>query len=119
MDINELFDGIAEAFRQYQAEMAEQSKASVSLTPTGLEPLKKPEKTEKIMPTEKGVEQITGFSSCDNYPDTRGNDTSRSPLGLHDAIQSSDVFDTYRSIWRVTFTFSQIQVGSKITMFNR
>jgi hypothetical protein len=27
MDINDLFDGIAEAFRQYQAEMAEQAQA--------------------------------------------------------------------------------------------
>ena len=27
MDINDLFDGIAEAFRQYQAEMAEQEQA--------------------------------------------------------------------------------------------
>ena len=36
MDINELFEGIAEAFRQYQAEMAEQGKASVNPIPTGL-----------------------------------------------------------------------------------
>jgi len=38
MDINDLFDGIAEAFRQYQAEMAEQEQASISPAPAGLEP---------------------------------------------------------------------------------
>ncbi len=57
MDINELFDGIAEAFRQYQAEMAEQGQASANPTPIGLEPEKESEKTEIIMPTEKEVEQ--------------------------------------------------------------
>ncbi len=30
MDINDLFDGIAEAFRQYQAEMTEQKQASAN-----------------------------------------------------------------------------------------
>lgn len=57
MDINELFEGIAEAFRQYQAEMAEQGQTSTNPTPAGLEPKLKPEKTEKIMTTEKRVEQ--------------------------------------------------------------
>ena len=57
MDINDLFEGIAEAFRQYQAEMTEQAQASTNPVPTGLEPERESEKTEKIMPTEKGVEQ--------------------------------------------------------------
>jgi hypothetical protein len=38
MDINDLFDGIAKAFRQYQAEMAEQDQTSTNPAPTGLEP---------------------------------------------------------------------------------
>ena len=58
MDINDLFEGIAEAFRQYQAEMAERALASTNPAPTGLEPEREPEKTEKIMPTEKGIEQL-------------------------------------------------------------
>ncbi|WP_028315137.1 hypothetical protein [Desulfatibacillum aliphaticivorans] len=57
MDINELFDGIAEAFRQYQAEMTEQEQASTNPAPAGLEPERESEKSEKIMPTEKGIEQ--------------------------------------------------------------
>jgi hypothetical protein len=57
MDINELFEGIAEAFRQYQVEMTEQEQTSTNPTPAGLKPKWKPEKTEKIMPTEKGVGQ--------------------------------------------------------------
>ena len=57
MDINELFDGIAEAFRRYQAEMAEQTHASANQVPTGLDPEREFEKTEKIVSTEKGVEQ--------------------------------------------------------------
>jgi hypothetical protein len=57
MDINELFDGIAEAFRRYQQETAEQTQASVNPVFTGLEHERESEKTEKIMPTEKGVEQ--------------------------------------------------------------
>ena len=57
MDINELFEGIAEAFRQYQAEMAEQEQTSTNPAPTGLEPERETEKTEKITPTEKGIEQ--------------------------------------------------------------
>lgn len=57
MDINELFDGIAEAFRQYQAEMAKQAQTSTNPAPTGLEPERESEKTEKIMATEKRVEQ--------------------------------------------------------------
>lgn len=57
MDINELSDGIAEAFRQYQAEMAEQEQASANPAPAGLKPERESEKSEKIMPTEKGIEQ--------------------------------------------------------------
>ncbi|KPA08811.1 hypothetical protein MHK_010966 [Candidatus Magnetomorum sp. HK-1] len=57
MDINDLFDGIAEAFRQYQAEMAEQEQASANPNPTGLEPKTEAEKTENKVATEKGVEQ--------------------------------------------------------------
>jgi len=38
MDIYDLFDGIAEAFRQYQAEMNEQEQSSSNPIPTGLEP---------------------------------------------------------------------------------
>jgi hypothetical protein len=56
MDINDLFDGIAEAFRQYQAEMAEQAQASGNPTPTGLEPETEAEKTEKKVAAEKRVE---------------------------------------------------------------
>lgn len=36
MDLSDLFDGIAKVFRQYQAEMAEQAKASTNPVPTGL-----------------------------------------------------------------------------------
>jgi len=57
MDINDLFDGIAEAFRQYQAELTEQMQASANPAPAGLEPERESEKTEKIMATEKRVEQ--------------------------------------------------------------
>ena len=57
MDINDLFEGVAEAFRQYQAEMTEQVQASSNRAPAGLEPEKESEKTEIIMPTEKGIEQ--------------------------------------------------------------
>ena len=56
MDINDLFDGIAEAFRQYQQETAEQNALPNPVT-TGLDPQREPKKTEKIMPTEKRVEQ--------------------------------------------------------------
>lgn len=56
MDINELFEGIAEAFRQYQQETAEQN-ALPNPVFTGLDPQREPEKTEKKMPTEKGIEQ--------------------------------------------------------------
>ena len=56
MDINDLFDGIAEAFRQYQAEMTEQEQASSNPNPTGLGPKTKAEKTEKKLATEKIVE---------------------------------------------------------------
>lgn len=57
MDINELFEGIAEAFRQYQAEMAEQVQTSTNPAPNGLEPEAEAEKTEKKVATEKRVEQ--------------------------------------------------------------
>ena len=57
MNINELFEGIAEAFRRYQAEMAEQAQASTNPAPTGLEPERESEKAEKIVPAEKGIEQ--------------------------------------------------------------
>ena len=57
MDINDLFDGIAEAFRQYQAEMNEQDQASVNPDPTGLGLKTKAEKTEKKVATEKRVEE--------------------------------------------------------------
>lgn len=56
MDINDLFDGIAEAFRQYQAETAEQTEVSSNPDPTGLEPNAEAEKTEKKVATEKRVE---------------------------------------------------------------
>jgi len=56
MDINDLFDGIAEAFRQYQAEMVEQEQASSNPNPTGLEPKAEAEKTEKKVATEKKAE---------------------------------------------------------------
>ena len=56
MDINDLFDGIAEAFRQYQAEMNEQEQASNNPNPTGLGPKTEAEKTEKKVATEKIVE---------------------------------------------------------------
>ena len=57
MDLNELFEGNVEAFRQYQAEMTEQVQTSTNPAPTGLEPERESEKSEKIMPTEKGIEQ--------------------------------------------------------------
>jgi len=38
MDINDLFGGIAEAYRQYQAEMVEQRQALSNPIPDGLEP---------------------------------------------------------------------------------
>lgn len=57
MDINRLFDGIAEAFQQYQAEIAEQEQASANPAPTGLEPERESEKSEKIIAIEKGAEQ--------------------------------------------------------------
>ena len=57
MDINDLFEGIAEAFRQYQAEMAEQEQASSNPVPAGLEPNAEAEKTEKKVATEKRIEQ--------------------------------------------------------------
>ncbi len=57
MDINDLFDGITEAFRQYQAEMAEQGQALSNSNPTGLGPNAEAEKTEKKVATEKRVEE--------------------------------------------------------------
>jgi len=56
MDINDLFDGIAEAFRQYQAEMNEQEQASSNPNTAGLEPNAEAEKTEKKVAAEKRVE---------------------------------------------------------------
>ena len=56
MDINDLFDGIAEAYRQYQAEIAQQAQASASPAPNGSEPETEAEKTEKKAATEKNVE---------------------------------------------------------------
>ena len=56
MDINCLFDGITEAFGQYQAEMNEQEDASVNPNPTGLGPKKEAEIMEKKVATEKGIE---------------------------------------------------------------
>ena len=47
MDINDLFEGIAEAFRHYQAEMTEQAQASTNPAHTGLEPEKESEKQRK------------------------------------------------------------------------
>lgn len=57
MDINDLFDGIAEAFRQYQAEMTEQKQALANPNPTGLGAATEAEKTEKKVATEKEIEQ--------------------------------------------------------------
>jgi hypothetical protein len=57
MDINDLFDGIAGAFRQYQEEMSEQEQASSNPNPVGLEPETEAEKTEKKVATEKRIEQ--------------------------------------------------------------
>jgi hypothetical protein len=51
-----LFDEIAEAFRQYQAEMAQQEQASANPAPTGLEPETDAEKTENKVATEKRIE---------------------------------------------------------------
>ena len=56
MDINDLFDGIAEAFRQYQAEMAEQEQASGNPNPAGLGSQTEARKTEKKVAPEKRVE---------------------------------------------------------------
>ena len=56
MDINVLFDRIAEAFRQYQAEMAVQEQASIGPSPEGLESEIEAEKTEKKVAAEKRVE---------------------------------------------------------------
>ncbi|MDT8379647.1 MAG: hypothetical protein RQ739_12225 [Desulfotignum sp.] len=57
MDINDLFEGIAEAFRQYQVEMAEQGHGSSNPNPTGLGPNAEAEKTEKKVATEKREEE--------------------------------------------------------------
>ena len=57
MDINDLFDGMAEAFRQYQAETAEQKQTSTNPAPTGRGPETEAEKTEKKVATEKRIEQ--------------------------------------------------------------
>lgn len=60
MDINDLFDGIAEAFRQYQAEMVEQEQASSNSNPTGLGPKAEAEKTEKKAATGSVCLKIDG-----------------------------------------------------------
>ena len=57
MDINDLFDGIAEAFRQYQAEMNEQEQASGNPNPAGLGSQTEAEKKEKNVATGKRIEQ--------------------------------------------------------------
>lgn len=57
MDINDLFEGIAEAFRKYKAEVAQQGQALGNPNPTGLVPETETEKTEEKMLTEKGIEQ--------------------------------------------------------------
>lgn len=57
MDINDLFDGIAEAFRRCHQEIAEQARALTNQVHTGLEPETETVKTEKKVITEKRVEQ--------------------------------------------------------------
>lgn len=57
MDINDWVDGIAEVFRQYQAETAEQTEVSSNPNPTGLEFNAEAEKTEMKVATEKRVEE--------------------------------------------------------------
>ena len=52
MDINDLFDGIVEAFRQDQAEMAEQEQASANPNTAGLGAETEAEKTDKIIVAE-------------------------------------------------------------------
>jgi hypothetical protein len=47
MDINDLFNGIAEAFRRYQQEIVEQEGTFYDSAPAGLEPEEQVEKTEK------------------------------------------------------------------------
>ena len=56
LDVNDLFDGIAEAFRQYQAEMAEQEQASSNPIIVGLVPEAEAGQTEKKVAAEKRVE---------------------------------------------------------------
>ncbi|RJP78600.1 MAG: hypothetical protein C4522_12555 [Desulfobacteraceae bacterium] len=58
MDIDELFEGIAVAFRQYQQEITEQAKASVNPTLTGLESVKKVEKTVTVIGIEQNFPKI-------------------------------------------------------------
>jgi len=57
MDINDLFDGFAETFRYYQTEMTEQVQPSTNPAPIEFDPQREPEKTEKIISTEKVFEQ--------------------------------------------------------------
>ncbi|PIE65473.1 MAG: hypothetical protein CSA26_03935 [Desulfobacterales bacterium] len=57
MVINNLFDGIAETFWQYQAEKSLQEQALSKPNPTGLESETEAEKTEKKVATEKRIEQ--------------------------------------------------------------
>ncbi len=72
MDINDLFEGIAEACQQYQAEMNEQEQASAKPNPTGLEAKTEAEKTEKKVATEKGIkEDFPKGSDCGAFSRTR------------------------------------------------
>ena len=53
MDINDLFEGIAKAARQYQAEVAEENGMATEIELSGLGPKAEPEKTEKKEESEK------------------------------------------------------------------
>jgi hypothetical protein len=57
MDINDLFDGIAEAFRRYQQEIAGNEGIPQKDNPIGLTLENEPKKTEKKPPKEKKVEE--------------------------------------------------------------
>ena len=58
MDINDLFDGIAEAFRQHQMEMIESMQTATNSALAGLEPVRESEKSEKLMPTGPGSDVL-------------------------------------------------------------
>jgi len=53
MNSNDLFNEIAEAFGQYQTEMAQREPALCNPNPAGLGPETEAEKTEKKVTTEK------------------------------------------------------------------